>query len=69
MLLGVSRSRVCEIEAGKGCSLKLAIKIEKLTKGAVRPQDVEARRQVRRAGKADAEAAPPTANTTTGEAA
>jgi DNA-binding XRE family transcriptional regulator len=39
-LLEVSRARVCEIESGHGCSLRLAVKIEALTKGAVRAADL-----------------------------
>ena len=38
--IGLSKSRVCEIEQGSGCSLNTALAIERFTKGAVRPADV-----------------------------
>lgn len=38
--LGLSKSRMSEIENGSGCSLPTAVKIERYTKGLVRPSDL-----------------------------
>jgi len=43
-LLGLSKSRLSEIETGSGCSLDTALEIEALTKGAVRCVDLRAAR-------------------------
>lgn len=40
--IGLSKSRVSEIEAGSGCSLNTALKIEAWSKGAVRAVDLAA---------------------------
>lgn len=36
----ISKSRLSEIESGKGCSLETALRIEVYTNGAVRPSDL-----------------------------
>lgn len=40
--IGLSKSRVSEIEGGSGCSLQTALKIEAFTKGRVKPSDLAA---------------------------
>jgi DNA-binding XRE family transcriptional regulator len=47
--LGLSKSRVCEIESGSPCSLATALKIEVFSKGAVRPSELAAAPQRRKA--------------------
>lgn len=38
--VGLSKSRLSEIESGSGCSLDTALRIEVYTNGAVRPSDL-----------------------------
>lgn len=45
--IGISKSRVSEIESGSGCSLPTALKIEVYTNGAVRPSDVASHTKAR----------------------
>lgn len=46
--LGMSKSRMCEIEKGSGCSLTTALKIEAWSKGVVRAGDLARTKELRK---------------------